>query len=339
MGSLRTIFRTSLAISALAAIGVAATVTPSFAAEYTMKIGLVTFKDQQHEYANMYKAALEKATKGRIEVKVFPKGQLGSIPRQIEGVQLGTIEAFVSPTDFYVGTDPRFGVFSIPGMFKNKAHSAKVLLDKDLNGDILDLAKGKGMVGVSVFPHSSVLYMAKKPIRSMSDFKGKKMRINATAAEREKMRRLGATGIPMPLGQVLPSLQRGAIDGTMSGMVIFVVFKYNSFSKVVTEINDQMIISQAHVSRAWLDKLPADLRKTVYNIGKGLQPKISKFSMVKGEQYDAAWKKMGGTIYKLPEADRKKMNGILKSLGDDVTKGNPAVHAFYKKVQAVAAKY
>jgi TRAP-type transport system periplasmic protein len=324
---------------AAAAVGVIGFASSGYAADYTMKIGFVTFKDQQHEYSNMYKAALEKATKGRIEVKIFPKGQLGSILRQIEGLQLGTIEAFVSPTDFYVGSDPRFGVFSISGMFKSKAHSAKVLLDKDLNGEILDLAKSKGMVGVSVFPHSVVQYMAKKPIRSIADFKGKKMRINATAAEREKMRRLGATGIPMPLGQVLPSLQRGAIDGTMSGMVIYVVFKYNSFSKVVTQTNDQMIISQAHVSRAWMDKLPADLRKTVYSVGKSLQPKIRDFSMVKGAQYNAAWKKMGGTIYQMPEADRKKMTGILKTLGESVTKGNPAVHAFYKKVQAVAAKY
>ena len=53
----------------------------------------------------------------------------------------------------------------------------------------------------------------------LSDFNGKKLRVNATAMEREKMRRLGATAVPMPLNEVMPSLQRGVIDGTMSGTV------------------------------------------------------------------------------------------------------------------------
>ena len=50
----------------------------------------------------------------------------------------------------------------------------------------------------------------------LADFSGKKLRVNATAMEREEMRQLGATAVPMPLNEVLPSLQRGVIDGTMS---------------------------------------------------------------------------------------------------------------------------
>jgi TRAP-type C4-dicarboxylate transport system substrate-binding protein len=322
-----------------AVVACSAVVQQASAADYTMKIGFVTFKDQQHEYSNMYKAALEKATNGRIEVKVFPRGQLGAIPRQIEGVQLGTIEAFVSPTDFYVGVDPRYGVFSIPTLFKDKAHSAKVLADADLNKEILQLGGDKGMESVAVFPHSMAHYFAKDPIRSIADFKGKKLRINATPAERLKMSRLGATGVPMPLGEVLPSLQRGAIDGTMSGMVIYVVFKYNKIGTVVTQTDDTMIISQAHVSQKWLAGLPADLRKTVVEVGKGLQPKITAFSMEKGAAYNAAWAKMGGSLHKVPDADIAKMRELLKDVGEEVTKDNPKLNAFYKRVKAVAAKY
>ena len=70
-------------------------VIPAKAAEYTMKIALVTLEDTQHWYANKLKEVLEKATKGRVEVKVFPRGQLGSPASTIQGLQLGTIERLV----------------------------------------------------------------------------------------------------------------------------------------------------------------------------------------------------------------------------------------------------
>ena len=96
-----------------AALGVALAVnlgggtsTPR-AAEYTMKLGLVTLNDMQHNFANKYKEVVEKATNGRIEVKVFPQSQLGSPAAQIEGLQLGTVEMFMIVTDFLAGVDRR----------------------------------------------------------------------------------------------------------------------------------------------------------------------------------------------------------------------------------------
>lgn len=339
MGQRPTKISTILMSGAVALLATGLMTKPAPAADYTLKVGFVTFKDQQHEWGNMLKTSLEKATNGRIEVKLFPRGQLGAIPRQIEGVQLGTVESFIAPTDFYAGVDPRFGVFGIPLLFRDKPHAAKVLQDKSLNDELLAMAEPKGMVGVTVFPHSMDLYLAKEPIRSLSDFKGKKMRINASAPERAKMKALGATGIPMPLGQVLPSLQRGAIDGTKSGMIIYVIFKYHTISTVATETNDQMLVSQAMLSKAWLDKLPADLRRTTIETAKSLQPAISQFSIKKGKAYDAAWAKAGGTIHKLPDADLKEMHGLLAGVGDEVTEGKPALRALYNKVKATAAKY
>ena len=51
-------------------------------------------------------------------------------------------------------------------------------------------------------------------IEKVDDFKGKKLRVNATAAERAKMRQLGASAVPMDLAEVIPGLQQGVIDGT-----------------------------------------------------------------------------------------------------------------------------
>ena len=222
-----------------------------------MKFGTATVNEPQHEYIKIYKEEVEKASGGRIKVEIYPQSQLGPIPRQIEGLQLGTIEGFIGPADFYVGVDKRYGVFSAPILFRDRKNAAATLAEPELNKAILALGADKGLVGVGTFAYAAHDYLAKDPIRTFADFKGKKIRVNATPIEREAMVRLGATASPMPLNEVLPALQRNVIDGTRSAISIFVTLKYQDVSKLVTVTNDTMLVPVATVSKPWFDKLPA----------------------------------------------------------------------------------
>ena len=325
--------------STLAAFAIAAFALPASAAEFTMKFGTATFNDTQHQYIKFYKEALEKASGGRIEVGIYPRSELGPIPRMIDGLQLGTIEAFIAPADFYVGVDPRYGVFSTPMLFKDKDHATATVLDPALNEHALMLAESKGIPGLAIFGTGSSNYAAKNAILRLSDFSGKKLRVNATAMEREKMRRLGATAVPLPLNEVMPSLQRGVIDGTMSGTAIFVAFKMNDAAKTITVTNDTMLVSLAVVSKAWLDKLPPDLRKIVLDTGRAMQAKTHAWEKDFSKGLDKTWVDMGGVMHKLPPDDLKKMAELLNSVGDDVTKDQPAISEMLKRVRAVAAKH
>jgi len=313
--------------------------SPAVAAEFTMKFGTATFNESQHQFIKFYKEALEKASGGRIEVGIYPRSELGPIPRMIDGLQLGTIEAYIGPADFYVGVDPRFGVFSTPMLFKNNDHASDTVLDPAMNDYVLNLGVAKGIQGIGTFGLGSSNYAAKNAIMRLSDFSGKKLRVNATAMEREKMKRLGATAVPMPLNEVLPGLQRGVIDGTMSGTSIFVAFKFNDVVKVITVTNDTMLVSLAVVSKVWLDKLPADLRKMVVDIGHQTQVKTHKWEQDFSKSLEKKWVEMGGQMHTLPPDDLAKMKALLASVGDDVSKDQPAVLETLKKVREVAAKH
>ena len=325
--------------STLAAFTIAAFALPASAAEFTMKFGTATFNDTQHQYIKFYKEALEKASGGRIEVGIYPRSELGPIPRMIDGLQLGTIEAYIGPADFYVGIDPRFGVYSTPMLFKDKDHATRTVFDPSLNEYALTLGEPKGISGLGIFGTGSSNYAAKTPLLTLADFSGKKLRVNATAMEREKMRRLGATAVPLPLNEVMPSLQRGVIDGTMSGTAIFVAFKMNDVVKTITVTNDTMLVSLAVVSKAWLDKLPPDLRKIVLDTGRQMQGKTHEWEKEFSKGLDKTWADLGGVMHKLPPAELKKMADLLNSVGDDVTKDQPAVNEMLKRVRAVAAKH
>ena len=309
------------------------------AADFEMKVGFVTFKDQQHQYALMLEKEIEAASKGRIDVKVFPKGELGPIPQQIQGTQLGTQAMYIAPTDFFAGVDSRFGIFSIPTLFKNKAHAAKTLLDPELSKELRQALSGKGLKVNAVFIHSAAHYMANKPLKSLADFKGLKMRINATDAERKKMSIFGATGIPMPLGAVLPALQRGEIDGTQSGIAIYANLGFSDFSKTLLKTEDTMIVSAAAVSDVWLAKLPKDLQETVVNTAEGLLPKITDWSVNADKPLEAKWSSQGGTIQTLSKSEHEKMIAALADIGAEVTKNDKAAAALLKRVREVSSKY
>jgi TRAP-type transport system periplasmic protein len=327
------------AFAAFAVFALANSATPAAAAEFTMKFGTATFNESQHQYIKFYKEAVEKASNGRIEVGVYPRSELGPIPRMIDGLQLGTIEAYIGPADFYVGVDPRLGVLSTPMLFKNNDHASATVLDPALNEDLLGLAAPKGLVGLGTFGLGASNYAAKQPILRLADFSGKKLRVNATAMEREKMRRLGATAVPMPLNEVLPSLQRGVIDGTMSGTSVFVSMKFNDVVKTITVTNDTMLVSLAVVSKVFLDKLPPDLRKIVLDAGRETQTKTNKWEQEFTKSLAGQWQQMGGELHTLPADDLAKMKELLGSVGDDVSKDQPAVLEELKKVRAVAAKH
>jgi TRAP-type C4-dicarboxylate transport system substrate-binding protein len=232
-----------LAIVAALACGLGAFgALPAAAADFVMKFGTATINETQHQFIKFYKDEVEKASNGRIEVQIYPASQLGPIPREIEGVQLGNIQGYIGPVDFFVGVDPRFGVFSAPMLFRDEANAAATVHDRAVQSAMFELAAPKRMVGIATLDLGSSNYGAKNPILRLSDFSGKKLRINGTELERQKMAKLGATGIGMPLSEVVPALDQGTIDGTISGLSVFVSFKMNDLLKVVTVTNDTFII-------------------------------------------------------------------------------------------------
>ena len=115
--------------SGLAAVTVAATIS-SMAAQgaqpITMRISTATFNDAQHEWMKRFAVAIDKNTNGRIKPELFPASQLGSIPRQIEGTQQGSIQAWIGPPEFLVGVDRRFEILGAPGLFQNDKEAFKV---------------------------------------------------------------------------------------------------------------------------------------------------------------------------------------------------------------------
>src|SRR5579862_8195729 len=101
----------------LAAIVVAvAALTPGAAdaqeKTYVIKVGTPTVNDTPEEFTRGFAQIVEKESGGRLKVEIYSASKLGSIPREIEGIQFGSIECGIFPPEFYVGIDERFEVLA-----------------------------------------------------------------------------------------------------------------------------------------------------------------------------------------------------------------------------------
>jgi TRAP-type transport system periplasmic protein len=305
---------------------------------YVMKITLPTINEAQHQFAKNFAAVVEKDSGGRIKGEVYPASQLGSIPRQIEGVQFGAIQAAVIPPEFFVGVDERFEVMAAPGLADSMPHALRMSADPEVLKLMLGLGANKGLHGVGMFVAQMSSLVAKAPIRHLDDFKGKKIRVFASQFQTTAFERLGATPVAMTLGDVLPAIQQGAIDGALGGMTVFSNFHYQDAAKYVTENDQPAVFIIVEVSKKWYDSLPQDLQEIVDRDGAHESIAIDPQAIAIYQTARKAWTDGGGELIRLPAEEQAKMMATLGSVGEDVSKSNPTLHEAYEIVVEAAKR-
>ena len=321
-----------------AGLTVAGAGTPALA-KSTIKIGSPTINEATHEWMKVFKTRVEKRAPDRFSVGVYPLSQLGTIPRMIEGVQFGTIEMAVIPPDFMVGIDKRFGILSAPGVFDDLMHGYRVTHDPEFRKAFWTLGEKKGVQMVGINCTTDFNIGSRAPIRKIADFKGKKIRVFASAMEREMLSRLGATAAPMPLAEVLPAIQRGVIDGAKTGMVIFVALKYVNTAKYVTRTNESLVCTAEIASKIWLGKLSAGDRAIVIEESEKNDPEIQQFSLGFNENTYKVWQQQGGELIEFSPAEKKAFRERLASVGDEVAKQEPDLREMWTLLKRLAVKH
>jgi TRAP-type C4-dicarboxylate transport system substrate-binding protein len=305
---------------------------------YVMKITLPTLNDTVHQTAKNWAAAVEKDSNGRIKGEVYPASQLGSISRQIEGVQFGSIQASVIPPEFFVGVDPRFEVLAAPGLVTSMEHGQRVAADPAVLKLMLGLGANKGLHGVGLFMATPSSIISRTPIRHIVDFKGKKIRIFASQFQSEAFGRLGITPVAMTLGDVLPALQQGTIDGADAALNVYVPMHFVDAAKYVTETNQPAIFIIMEVSQRWFASLPKDLQDIIAKDAEAESVKINPWGIEFREKMRKDWVAQGGELISLPATEQSAMMKTLASVGEDVSKSQPALREAYETVVAAAKR-
>ena len=327
--------RIALAVAALALAAPAAAQQ-----QFTMKLSAPTVNDMNVEYMKAMKAGIEPRTNGRIKVEMYPANQLGQIPRTVEGVALGTIEMTLVASGFFVGIDPRYLVFDAAGLFDDMNHGNRVFQDPEIRRRLSQFSADKGIELLITYAANPNMVLSHKPIRSLADFKGQKIRVpGAAPLQVEPFRHFGTSALSMPLGEVLPAMQNRTIDGAVAGLTVFPGFRYYDVAKGMTYLPGSYLILTGGVSRTFMKNIGPELEKIVRDVSREAEKLFFTWLPDDVERAKKTWQSNGGELITLPQADQQRFVDDVTKVTESILKSQPAVKAEYDALRAAAQKH
>ena len=239
---------------------------------------------------------LEAATGGRLSVQMYPSMQLGGEKETIEQTQIGAIQLLRVSVGSMGPIVDDINVVNMPFLFRNTAH-AQQMMDGPIGQELLDkitASPNAGLVALCWMDSGSrSLYNTKRPIKTIEDIKGLKIRVIGNPIFVDMMNALGGNGVAMGYDQVFSALQTGVIDGAENNPPSYVFSNHYTAAKYYS-LTEHLIIPEVLVfsKRAW-SQLTSD--------DQGLIKKFAREAQL--EERDL-WKK-----YELQAMDKAKAAG------------------------------
>ncbi|MBT2654588.1 TRAP transporter substrate-binding protein [Bacillus sp. ISL-18] len=204
---------------------------------------------------------------GRIKITVFPNSQLGDEKSVIEQVQLGAVEFTRVSTGPLAEFSKPLGVFSLPYIFDNSEHEWNFLNSEKGQQLLKDLESSK-MVGLAYYDSGARSFYSTKPIKSVEDLKGQKIRVQQNQINIDLMEALGANATPMAYGEVFSSLQTGVIDAAENNTPSYVSANHYQVAKNLVLDGHQRVPEALLASKAVWDKLSDKDKKIIQEAAK-----------------------------------------------------------------------
>ena len=198
---------------------------------------------------------------GRHQIRVFHSRQLGEEKETIEQTRAGAIDINRSNVALFGAFVPAMNVLAMPFLFRSIEHLQKVL-DGPIGSEILDSFEPYGLIGLAFYDSGArSIYNSVRPVRSIADVKGLRLRVQQSELMSDMIRSLGGEPLQLPYGQVLTGLATGLIDGAENNWPSFVTTGHYKYAGYYTLTEHSMSPEVLVMSQKAWDGLSAEDRK------------------------------------------------------------------------------
>jgi len=276
---------------------------------------------------------LEAQTNGRLSIQMFPSMQLGGEKEMIEQAQVGALQIArisVGPVGTIVD---ELNVFNMPFVFRDSAHMEKVI-DGPIGEEMLAKISGNPqtkLIGLGwMNAGSRNVYNTKRPIRSLDDLKGLKIRMMGNPLFVDTMNALGGNGIAMGFDQLYNAMQTGVVDGAENNPPTYIVQNHYQVAKHFS-MTEHLIIPEIFVfsKRSW-DNLSKDDQALIKKLSREAQTEQRQLWYKMEEESVAKMKAAGIEIVTFK--DKKPFQDAVKPVWD---KYGAKYAELVKRIQAV----
>jgi len=263
---------------------------------------------------------------GRLTVEVYPSGQLGGERELVEALQTGAVQITSVSNGVMSAFSKPFMLLDIPFLFEN-AEAARKAID-GAQEVLFSKLDENGLHGLAIWEQGfREVSSAKKPIKTMDDLQGMKLRTMEAPLHVEAWKAMGANPTPMSWGQVYPSLQTGVIDGQENPLYVVTQEKLYEVQKYVALTNHIYDAMPVVASGSWWNGLSAEDKKI---INDAMDEATTLERKLVGEEVEKARAELGTlgvTVVSVPDSEIAKMRAaaqapviatVKKELGDSL---------------------
>jgi len=162
--------------------------------------------------------ALDSISGGKMQIKIYSSGQLGSEKQCLELLQLGSLAMTKVSAAVMENFTPSYGVLGLPYLFKDR-ESGFAVLDGDVGQDILSQGAEARLRGLTFFDAGTRCFYTKDgPVRTPADLVGKKVRVMNSAMAINLIKTLGGSPTPISFGELYTALQQGVVDAAENNL-------------------------------------------------------------------------------------------------------------------------
>ena len=326
----RLMIKTLLATAAIAWAGVA------MAQEHTFKFALQNPKGHPLEQGAAKFAELVAAKSGgKMKVNVFPGGTLGGDAANVSALQGGTVEFVMLNSGILAQQVKDFEVYDFPFMFAN-AKEADAIVDGPFGQKLHAKLADKGIIGLAYTELGfRNLTNSKRPINTVEDMAGLKLRVIPNAINVDWVKALGANPTPLAFPEVYAAMEQKAIDGQENPLNVILANKFYEVQKNLAITNHQYNPQSLIFSKKIWDTLQPAERKVLQDAATEAALYQRKVNRDAAATQLAELKKNGMQVTELSAAEQAKLRDKFKPVID---KHGAAIAATVAELQAELAK-
>lgn len=240
-------------------LGLAVLASPQILSAEEYRLGLITPPSHQWSVSATEAAAeIKEKTEGRVDILIFPSGQLGNEAQMLQQLQTGAVDFAFFTLGEFANRDPNYGIFLAPYIVDDVA-GARDLLKGPTAQKLLDDMANFGLVGFGWGMAGMRMILTGQEVKTVEDLKGKKIRTIPFAPELAFWESLGAAPTPMPLPALYDAFANGQVDGMQIDVEGTWNTKYYEHAKSII-ISNHMMFPMAAIGsgRKWQGMDEAD---------------------------------------------------------------------------------
>ena len=252
----------------LALLVSAASLAPATAAEITLKASHNANAEEPYHLGMVRMGELlSEKTGGKAVIETFPNAQLGDEMESIQGTQLGTIDIAVTANETLVNFAPDMGVFSMPYLFRDAEQMDHALNAPEVRDYVNEVLAKKGFRLIGFFSAGTRHIMTKKPVETMQDLAGMKIRTMQNPAHLEAFKDFGANPTPLAYGELYGALETGVVDGAEAANTNYYSKKFYEVAPNWATVGWLELVAPVIMGEARFQALPEDVQKALMEAG------------------------------------------------------------------------